>query len=269
MTMANRCDDVIRSFGLIPEQIPAAAYPIHRVAGFIEPHIEQGPVLARMGLPVAVVDAIVGQSRLVFRFHGEANHAGTTPMSSRRDALAAAARWVDEVSKFGKSTEGLRATVGYIKVTPNARNVIPGRVEVSLDVRHASDEIRDEATAVLARLAQNYADEDGIVLSMMEQQTQPAVTMAPTLVQGLTNSLINGGIEPLVLPSGAGHDSVAMAERFPTVMLFVRQAIPLSHHPDEDVAVEDVAVGIGVLDDFVRRFQPLVADERVTSDQHS
>ena len=261
-------DQVIREFGLIPEQIPKAAYSTARVAGFIEPHIEQGPVLAQSGRPVAVVDAIVGQSRLLLRFNGQANHAGTTPMSMRRDALVTAARWVAEVSTFGKSMNDLRATVGLINSTPNARNVIPGCVEVSLDVRHAFDSIRTKATEELCRLAQKYADEDGIEFTIVDHQTQPAVAMNPALVQGMIDSVARCGIEPLVVPSGAGHDAVAMAERFPTVMLFIRQENPLSHHPDEAVAVQDVAEGIRVLQVFVRRFQPPVPVESVTSDQH-
>ena len=261
-------DGVIREFGLNPDEMTAAAYNVDRVAGFIEPHIEQGPVLANSGKAVAVVDAIVGQSRIMLRFFGEANHAGTTPMSLRRDALVTASRWIVAVSAYAKSVDDLRVTVGYIQATPNARNVIPGCVEVSLDARHADDAVRTDAAAELCRLAHQFADEDQIECSVIDSQEQPAVKMDTRLVQGLKDSLANCGIEPLVVPSGAGHDSVAMAERFPTAMLFVRQEKPLSHHPDEDVAVEDVAVGIQVLQDFIRRFVPSVAADSISIDQN-
>lgn len=253
--------DVIETFGLQPEKISSAAYPVDRVAGFIEPHIEQGPILSASKCPVAVVDAIVGQSRLQLEFRGQANHAGTTPMSMRRDALVAASKWITEVSRYGNSIEGLRATVGALNLSPNARNAVPGLAQVSLDVRHADDSVRTKAVNELCDFAKRCASADDVAFSIIEHQQQPAVAMDSGLVTGLQQSVAACGVEPCVMPSGAGHDSVVMAETFPTVMLFVRQPTGLSHHPDEDVEVGDVAVAIDVLQDFVRRFTPSTGKE--------
>src|SRR5262249_15999445 len=131
----------IRNFGLDPKLIPAAAW-IHPIAGYLEFHIEQGPVLESLGLPLGVVEAIAGQTRAILEFRGKANHAGTTPMHLRRDALAAAAEWIVAVEEVAMKTDGLRATVGGLAVDPGASNVIAGRATATLDIRHALDGTR-------------------------------------------------------------------------------------------------------------------------------
>ena len=136
--------DAIRAFGLDPAQIGDAALDAE-VLGFIEMHIEQGPVLESEGLSVAAVTAIAGQTRLSIEFTGHANHAGTTPMHLRHDALAGAAEWISEVEAAAQDTDGLIATVGKIDAQPNAANVIAGSARVSLDVRHADDRVRRAA----------------------------------------------------------------------------------------------------------------------------
>src|SRR5262249_37831044 len=141
-----------RQFGLDPEQLPNAQFSPDTTAYF-EFHIEQGPVLESLNLPLGVVDAIAGQSRFEVTFEGQANHAGTTPMSLRRDAPPAAARWILQVEQTAASHEGLVATVGRVQVEPNAGNVIPGRVTASLDVRHRCDDVRRNAVRELLRTA--------------------------------------------------------------------------------------------------------------------
>ena len=130
--------DAIRSFGLDPNRIPDAQAPANAL-GYLEFHIEQGPVLENLNLPLAVVDVISGQSRAELTFDGVAGHAGTTPMKMRKDALACAAVWIAEVEREALTTSGLVATVGKLTVEPGAGNVVPGRTAVSLDVRHPDD----------------------------------------------------------------------------------------------------------------------------------
>src|SRR5947209_1378074 len=140
--------DAIRAFGGTPDPQPLSTPRWQRddLLGYCEVHIEQGPVLEARGLPVGVVSAIAGQSRITVRFTGEAGHAGTVPMSLRHDALCAAAEFVMAVETLGRSTAGLVATVGQVSVQPGASNVIPGQVTLSLDIRHQDDSVREEAS---------------------------------------------------------------------------------------------------------------------------
>ncbi len=245
--------DAIANFGLHPDRIEQSSYEPSQVIGFIEPHLEQGPILENRALPVGVVSSIVGQSRLLIRFTGTAGHAGTTPMTLRRDALAGAAKWIVAVQQFGCQAEGLRATVGRIVASPNATNVIPAVVEVSLDVRHASDVTRLEAVEALVNTAHQIAAGDLLQCTVTHRNDTRSVAVSTGLESLLRESIVGHGIEPLSLVSGAGHDAVVMGERFPMAMLFIRHPGGVSHHPDERVDVEDVAVAIDVLVDLVRR----------------
>ncbi len=255
-----RCDsnglsmrDAIRNFCLDPDAISESAYPSEQVIGYIEPHLEQGPVLERSQSPVGIVSGIAGQSRLRLAFHGQAGHAGTTPMLGRHDALAMASAFVHRVHDVGCTTEGLRATVGSIQTYPNAPNVIASRVEVSLDVRHVDDPVREKAIETLKQLAEEYAKQHGGQFELLEESTQRAVGVDSELNSELSAAVQDIGIEPIHLMSGAGHDAVAMAKRFPISMLFLRHPGGVSHHPDERVEVEDVAVAIEVLKRFILR----------------
>ena len=243
----------ILEFGLDPEKISAAAIQPQTIIGFIETHIEQGPVLERLGKPVGVVTSIVGQSRLVVCFEGEAGHAGTMPMFPRRDALVTAARWIQQVKQTGCSIEGLRATVGRVQVSPNASNVIPAYVELSLDVRHPSDAVRIKAVEDLVDAATGFAIEDDLRFTVLQRSDSPSVAVSPRLESLLAECVESKGIEVVRLPSGAGHDAVVMGQCFPMSMLFIRHPKGISHHPDEYVDVEDVGVAIEVLIEFVDR----------------
>jgi len=206
--------------------------------GYAEVHIEQGPVLERLGEPVGVVTAIAGQSHATVRFDGEAGHAGTVPMDARRDALAAAAELVLAVE-----AAGVTATVGRIDVEPGARNVIPGRATVSLDVRDPDDATRRDAVRALHARAQEIADRRGVGLAWPGTADFPAVAMDERLsaAWGVATRL----------PSGAGHDAATMAAVTPAAMLFVRCRGGISHNPAESVEEADVAVAIDVLERFL------------------
>jgi len=245
--------DAISSYGLDVDGLSDAAYDPYEVLGYIETHIEQGPVLERMGLPVAVVESIAGQSRLMVKFVGKAGHAGTTPMIPRQDALVGAARLVEAVQKIGQASEGLRATVGRLIVTPNASNVIPSQVELSLDIRHTSDPVRVDAIQKLLNLGVHIASQEGLNWEVTHRSDTGSVFASTDLVHLLSQAVIDNQVESYTMPSGAGHDAVVMAERFPMAMLFVRHPEGISHHPDERVDARDVEVAIKVLVSFIRR----------------
>jgi len=250
--------EAIQAFGLDPNDIPTAAISPTEVIGFVEAHIEQGPVLERLDHAVGIVTSIVGQSRLTVEFKGEAGHAGTMPMMPRRDALVGASRLVGQVRDTGCGIEGLRATVGRMMVSPNASNVIPAAVELSLDVRHASDAVRLQAVDDLIAAGQRIAAEDDLRFMILHRSDSPSVAVSPRLESLLIRSVEAMGIHNTRLPSGAGHDAVVMGQRFPMAMLFIRHPDGISHHPDERVDVADVAVAIDVLIDFITR---LAAEE--------
>jgi allantoate deiminase len=236
-------EESIRDFGLDPARIAEAAMDSD-VHGFIEMHIEQGPVLEAEGLPLAVVEGIAGQTRLQFCFNGHANHAGTTSMHLRRDALAAAVEWMAEVERMARCTEGLVATVGKITAEPNAANVIPGQVTVSLDVRHISDEARSGSLAELKERANAICARRGIELECLEKMNQPSVHMDDRLTARLLRAVEAAGFTGKTMASGAGHDAMMMAARVPATMLFLRSPGGISHHPAEAVLEEDVEAAL-------------------------
>jgi allantoate deiminase len=237
----------IEDFGLNPNEIPGARLK-GEILGYLEFHIEQGPVLDELGLPLAAVEAIVGQSRLELTFVGRANHAGTTPMHSRQDAIAGAAEWIAAVEKEGRRVSGLVATVGKIDAKPGARNVIAGEVVVTLDVRHRDDEIRVRAVDELVRQAEEIAKRRRLSLRRGAELSQPSVAMDPHLVAQIEDAIRKAGCEPHRMVSGAGHDAMILAENFPAAMIFLRSPLGISHSPEENVTVEDVekAIGAGV-----------------------
>ena len=242
--------DAIRNYGLDPSRIGEAQVEAGAV-GYLEFHIEEGPVLDDLGLPLAIVDSIVGQSRLAVSFTGAANHAGTTPMAARRDALAGAAEWVGAVESLARETLGLVATVGHIEALPGATNVIPGRCLTSLDVRHREDAARGAAVATLIELAKVIAARRGLEVRWETRLDQPSTPMDPVLVATLERAVSRSGSSVHHMPSGAGHDAMIMARRMPVAMLFVRSPLGISHHPDETVIEDDVAAALAAGQQFL------------------
>ena len=209
---------------------PASA--ARAVRGYAEVHIEQGPVLERLGEPVGVVTAITGQSHADVVFTGEAGHAGTVPHDARHDALVAAAEWVLAVEGVG--------TVGRLSVEPGGRNVIPGRAALTLDVRDSDDAVRRAAVAALRERAGEIAARRGIELGWTDVGDLPAVALDERL-----GAAWGVGVR---LPSGAGHDAAMMASVCPATMLFVRCRGGVSHNPAESVEEADVAAAIDALE---------------------
>jgi allantoate deiminase len=233
----------IESFGLDPLGIPQAAIG-DDVLGYLEFHIEQGPLLESIGHPLGVVEAIVGQSRLEVIFEGHANHAGTTPMHLRQDAVAAAAEWISAVENHAKYTSELVATVGAIQVKPGTGNVIAGEARLSLDVRHRIDEARKIAVTYLLRQADEIAARRGLSARWKMLLEQQAVPMNLFLVAQVSQAVSRAGCEPYRMVSGAGHDAMIMAAKIPSAMIFLRTPGGVSHDPAEAVAVGDVTKAI-------------------------
>ena len=249
----------IARFGLEPGQIPAAAYSAERVLGYLEAHIEQGPVLERLNLPVGVVEAIAGQSRLWLSFQGKAGHAGTMPMEDRQDALIAAADMVLEVERCARATDGLRGTVGTLSVMPGAVNVVPGTVRFTLDIRHADDAVREQAVAKLLQQAELVAARRRLRFQIHHAEHLRAVGCDPRLVRILASAVRGAGYPPPQLVSGAGHDAAIMAGLTPMAMLFLRSPGGISHHPDEAVLIDDVRIALQIIVDFLIRLAGEVA----------
>jgi allantoate deiminase len=244
----------IRSFGGNPNELAKAKIDRTRLLGYVEIHIEQGPVLELKNLSVGVVTAIAGQTRMRLTFRGRAGHAGTTPMHLRRDALCAAAEFISNVEGVGRSRHGLVVTVGEIVALPGASNVIPGEVTLSLDVRHAADSIRQKAVAKLKEKAAQIARKRRINFSAETVLQSPAVACDRHLSSLLTKAAMHHQEKVPLLASGAGHDAAAMAAITPIAMLFVRCKGGISHHPDESVRVQDVRTAISVLGDLIEQF---------------
>jgi allantoate deiminase len=242
--------EALAAFGPGPE---GATRRGERLLGYVELHIEQGPVLEQRGAPVGVVTAIAGATRAELGFTGRAGHAGTVPMELRRDAACALAELVLAVEAAGRAQPGLVATVGRLAALPGAPNVIPGSAAASLDVRHADDATRTAAVAALRERAGAIAAERGVELEWEQRMDAPAVTMDERLTSLLAAATAARGVPDVRLPSGAGHDAVALAGLTGVAMLFVRCAGGVSHHPDEAVDAADVAVALDVLDGFLRR----------------
>jgi allantoate deiminase len=244
--------EAIRSFGGQPTRLKRARLGSRSLLGYVEAHIEQGPVLEQRNLAVGVVTAIAGQTRSELTFAGQARHAGTTPMRSRRDALCAAAEFVLAVERCASQTAGLVATVGQIRAEPNASNVIPGGVTLSLDVRHQKDSARQRAEVRCLSLARKIGAARGVRVSVKTVQQHSAVPCSRRLSRLLGCAVKHHQPELATLPSGAGHDAAMLAGITPAAMLFIRCKGGLSHHPAESVALRDVRVALAVMNDFLR-----------------
>lgn len=227
--------------GFDPSRIQSAARGTEEFSAYLELHIEQGPVLERENLALGVVTAINGARRLKCRFVGEAGHAGTVPMTLRKDALAAAAAWMTDIETATAAyAPDIVATVGTLQCLPGAANVIPGEVNLTLDIRSPRDSDLELLLAKLLNQAQQIAAQRGVTFSAETYYSIPATPCDTRLQQALTSSISAVQGRSLSLPSGAGHDAIAIAEQWPVGMIFVRCDRGISHHPAESVIEADV-----------------------------
>ncbi|HEY8608981.1 MAG TPA: allantoate amidohydrolase [Noviherbaspirillum sp.] len=240
-----------------PGAIAAIARRPEDLLGFVEVHIEQGPVLLEHGLPVGVVTAIAGSSRYQLSLDGVASHAGTTPMAMRRDAAAAAAEIVLFVERRCAQAPSLVGTVGQLHVPGGSVNVVPGACRLSLDIRAADDATRDAAVADILREVEGICARRGIAWRLEPLLTAAAVPCAPWLMDQLAGAVRRAGVEPFLLSSGAGHDAMAMAAVTDVAMLFTRCGNGgISHNPLETMTADDADLSARVFLDFLRHFRP-------------
>jgi allantoate deiminase len=237
---------------------PGPAHSRAELLGYVEAHIEQGPVLEARRCALGVVSAIAGQTRAKVVFKGKAGHAGTTPMALRRDALAGAAEFILRVEAEARGSRQLVGTVGWISAQPGASNVIAGAAELTLDVRHPVDAERRAAFRKIRASGAKIARRRGLSFSLVITQDNGAVPCSRELTSLLARSVRAQQGRVPSLASGAGHDAVILSALTPVAMLFVRCRGGLSHHPDEHVERADLAAALEVMVDFIasmaRRF---------------
>ena len=250
-----RMRDALARFGLDATQIAHAARRPGEVLAYAELHIEQGPVLEAEGLPVGVVTAINGANRLQVEIEGEAGHAGTVPMGLRRDALAAAAECLLAVEARCASVPELVGTVGRLTASPGATNVIPGKVAFTIDVRSPRDAERLAAVAQVRRAMQEICARRGVAIAVTPTHEGRTAACAPWLREQIGRAVAAEGLPVRELPSGAGHDGMALVDLADIGMLFVRCKGGISHNPAEAISVEDAAVGARVFLRFIEGFR--------------
>ncbi len=256
-TLASKdADGITIATAMIEDGWHTGAAPIRYSAGecrgYIELHIEQGRVLETAGEPACVVSSIAGQSRLSITLTGRADHAGTTPMALRRDALTGAAECILAAETLAQSQPPLVITVGKISVHPGASNSIPQGATFTLDLRHPQDAERGSALAALHEIFSRIAEKRALHLAWLPIQENSATPCDPALTEKLLHSLTAITGSQRLLASGAGHDGVVLSKICPIAMLFIRCRDGLSHHPDEFANAEDIEIGIKILTHFLR-----------------
>jgi len=242
----------LEAAGHDPAAIPAIARERASLLGFVEVHIEQGPVLLERGLPLGVVSAIAGSSRYLVELTGAAGHAGTTPMHLRRDAAAAAAEIVLLVERRCSGHGALVGTVGQLEVPGGSVNVIPGACRLSLDIRAGDDALRLAAVDEILAGVKTICTRRGIDHRLWKLLEADAAPCAPRLMDALGESIERAGLPRFDLPSGAGHDAMRMAQLTDVAMLFVRCGNGgISHNRLETMSADDAEIAAQVLLDFL------------------
>lgn len=226
--------DAMKSYGLDPEKVTEAAWPKGRIGHYIEAHIEQGPVLETEGIELGLVDCIVGIQRYMFTVHGRSDHAGTTPMHMRKDAVDVASKVISHVADFARAEgEGTVATVGYVHAVPGGMNVVAESMEFSVDIRSTDnntiDRIADEIRALLAEETSKWS----MTYSEDRKLTITPCNMSASMLDLMEASCREHGMSCIRMPSGAGHDALAIGQSCDTVMLFVPSKGGRSHCPEE------------------------------------
>ena len=224
---------------------PVGGQAVH--AAF-ELHIEQGPILEAQGITIGVVTGAQGQRWYEITVTGQEAHAGPTPMKKRRDALVASARMIDAVNRIGLANQpNACATVGFVRVSPNSRNTIPGQVFFTVDFRHPVDAVLTKMDQELRAACAGFAAETGTEAEVKEFWYFPPTPFDPDCVSAVREAAAQGGFAAMDIVSGAGHDAVYMARVAPTGMIFVPCTDGISHNEVEDAKPSDIAAGCEVL----------------------
>jgi allantoate deiminase len=242
--------------GVDPQRLGAERFHAAAYLGLIELHVEQGPAMWNGGVPVAVVTAINGRRQYQCTVTGAANHAGSTKMTDRNDALAAAAEMIVAVESVGKVMQGTLdhtvATVGRIAVAPNAINVIPGSVSFYIDFRARSDEMLERGGGVIEQQLMGIAKRRGVECNLQMTEQLPAMPMAAEVCERLRQAAGRLNVTLPEVASGALHDAAIVAPHLPTAMLFIASEGGISHNPREFSRIEDIALATQILAEAVR-----------------
>ncbi len=245
-----RLYDALVQFGLDPQKISQIARNRHTALGFIEVHIEQGPILEESNLPVGIVSSITGIERHTLRIKGKAGHAGTVPMYHRKDALVAASRYVNWLDNYCKANNEIVGVIGKIDIQPNSVNVIPETANIAIELRSPIKKNRLKAREEMADLTSKLTN-DGFTIESTLIYSQEAMQCDQKLICRLENAMRTENLHPITLFSGAGHDGLAMGKLCPIAMLFVRCKGGISHHPDESIDFEDAHTAKKILKRFI------------------
>jgi len=248
--------DALGDFGCNPQGIRKLARSPDAAIGYLEAHIEQGPVLECEDEALGVVTAICGIERHSVVFRGETGHAGTLPMEGRRDALVGASDFITTAHIAGLEEPELRVTVGEVQVSPNVVNAVPREVTLTLEIRAPEDPLREAAGALLTRKAKEIAQRWGLDLDIGRTYHQPAQPCDPGLRDALTDAVQANGGRGVALASGATHDASAMADLCPIAMLFVRCRDGVSHVPEEFASASDMRAAIETMAAFLTTIDP-------------
>ncbi|MCZ8186782.1 MAG: allantoate amidohydrolase [Beijerinckiaceae bacterium] len=248
--------EALTAFGLDPQAIASVARKPGTVIGYLELHIEQGPVLEAADEPLGIVTSIASIQRFTATVTGEAGHAGTVPMPYRKDALAAVAEMVLAVEREARIAPGLVGTVGRIEASPGAINVIPGSVTFTLDLRAPDDAARHALVARVRAAVEEIAGRRGVTLALEAGYEEQATPCHPAIQEALAKAIESLGHKPLRLLSGAGHDAMAFEALCPMGMLFLRCKGGISHNPLESITESDADVALAAMLAFVRTLDP-------------
>ena len=247
--------EAMRQCGYDFDKLPSAVRQKGELAYFVEMHIEQSANLQESGVPVGIVTAIAAPIRSHVTIEGKASHSGGTPMNRRKDALVCAAEFILAVRTVGNrfARQDIVATVGNLSVHPGAMNVVPGKVDLWVDLRGIDRAIMDEAQNAITCAAKGISEAHGLPISFRLLGADMPVRMTPTIIEIMESASKDLGLPVMRLPSGAGHDTMNMASIADVGMIFVRDRDGLSHHPDEFAAIDDIMAGVDLLTETLYR----------------
>ena len=245
--------DALSERGHALDRTPEASR-ISEIGAYLELHIEQGPVLEAEGIEIGVVTSIVGLRGYRVRLHGQANHAGTTPMSLRRDAFAGAARIALELRELARARENVTANVGKVAVAPGGANVVPGLADFTVDARAATPEGVAELERLVEETVARIAQEEGLEAELEATYSLEPLELDPQLVDSVERAAAEEGATSRRMPSGAGHDAMVIGRHVPAAMIFIPSRGGISHSPEEHSSPSEVELGMRVLAATLRQF---------------
>ncbi|SFB10570.1 N-carbamoyl-L-amino-acid hydrolase [Lentibacillus halodurans] len=244
----------IEEFGLSWNDIENAELPTDKIESFLELHIEQGNILQEKHADIGIVNGVARPIRFVVKVRGQANHTGTTPMNKRRDALVEAAPLIsfinNEAQKVYESSS-LVATVSTLKLTPNAMNIIPGEVELGIDIRSVKDQVKHDFAAKFKAFCSETEKENNVTIDIHTLVDDQSITLDNKLQNKLLKAAQKEGLKTLKMDSGAGHDVMNMAQKWPSGLIFIPCKDGISHHPEEYTSLDHLVKGSQVLQRFL------------------